>query len=366
MSASRKTGRTSDETLSTVYEKGLQNLARALGDVSADDVSRTGDHEPEHESRDREVAFDLAPGTVLGKYRIEAHLGAGGMGALYEAVHVDIGKAVALKTLSRRLAAEPKAQARFLREAKAASRLDHPHVVNVTDFGSQDDVAFLVMELLRGEDLAARIDRHPNGLPTTEAIDILLAVSAGVHAAHQVGVIHRDLKARNIFLAKKLGEIEPKVLDFGISKVDDLGGHTNLTASGALLGTVPYMAPEHIRGGLPDARSDQYALGVVLYETLTGRKPHEGATAYALMEAIVGGAIRAPRGFAARLAARARGGGHASDECRAGAQVRQRLRICARAFAIRLGPAKGGLRRVLRCGVLGQRRAASTGGGINA
>ncbi|HEY0706108.1 MAG TPA: protein kinase, partial [Polyangia bacterium] len=106
----------------------------------------------------------FAPGAMLGKYRIVKHLGAGGMGAVYEAVHTEIGKEVALKVLSRELATDPRAQARFLREALAASRLDHPHVVNVTDYASQGDVAYLVMELLRGEDLGAYLDRHPNGL----------------------------------------------------------------------------------------------------------------------------------------------------------------------------------------------------------
>ncbi len=239
---------------------------------------------------------DLDAGLVLGKYRIVRHLGTGGMGSVYEAVHVEIGKSVALKQLSRDLAADPRARTRFLREALAASRLMHPHVVNVTDVGAEGDLPFMVMELLRGEELAELIARHPRGMPVEEAVDILLPVSAGVFAAHQAGIVHRDLKPRNIFLARnQVKEVEPKVLDFGISKVDGGNTGTSLTDSGALLGTVPYMSPEHVRGGsVPDARSDQYALGVVLFECLTGRHPHDGHTAYALLQNIAEGRFLAP------------------------------------------------------------------------
>jgi hypothetical protein len=269
--------RTPDETLPTVFEKGPRVT-------------------PAHHL---EVA-ELAPTTVVGKYRIVRHLGSGGMGAVYEAVHSDIGKTVALKVLSRELAADPRARTRFLREGLAASRLHHPHVVNITDVGSENDVPFLVMELLRGEDLAACINRQPRGLPIEEAIDVLLAVSAGVFAAHQAGVVHRDLKPRNIFLARNTvkTEVEPKVLDFGISKLDggNLAG-TALTESGALLGTVPYLSPEHVKGGVTDARSDQYALGVVLFECITGRYPHEGHTSYAVLQNIAEGRFFAPSAF---------------------------------------------------------------------
>ena len=265
------------ETLPTVFEKGPRAtpVHRALGEM--------------HE------------GALVGTYRVVRHLGTGGMGSVYEAVHTEIGKVVALKLLSRDLAADPRARARFLREALAASRLEHPHVVNVTDVGAEGDLPFLVMELLRGEDLASCINRQPRGLPITEAVDILLAVSAGVFAAHQAGVVHRDLKPRNIFLARNSvkTEVEPKVLDFGISKLEGGVTGTSLTDSGALLGTVPYLAPEHIKGGTTDARSDQYALGVVLFETLTARYPHEGHTPYAVMQNIAEGRFFAPSAFRA-------------------------------------------------------------------
>ena len=161
----------------------------------------------------------LSPGTMLGKYRIVRPLGSGGMAAVYEALHTGIGKPVAIKIL-RAVATEARAEARFLREAAAASRLDHPHVVDVTDFGTEDGLSYLVMELLRGEDLGAVVARDPRRrCDPSCVVDIMLAVCAGVFAAHESGVIHRDLKPQNIFLARTpLGELVPKVLDFGISK----------------------------------------------------------------------------------------------------------------------------------------------------
>jgi hypothetical protein len=268
--------RTPAETLPTVFEKGPR-------------VTPPHHHE----------VGELAAGALIGEYRIVRHLGSGGMGSVYEAVHVDIGKTVALKLLSRDLASDPRARARFLREALAASRLVHPHVVNVTDVGDEGDLLFLVMELLRGEDLASCINRQPRGLPIEEAVDILLAVSAGVFAAHQAGVVHRDLKPRNIFLNRTTvkKEVEPKVLDFGISKLEGGAAGNSLTESGALLGTVPYLSPEHVKGGTTDARSDQYALGVVLFECITGRYPHEGHTPYAVMQNIAEGRFFAPSAF---------------------------------------------------------------------
>jgi serine/threonine protein kinase len=237
----------------------------------------------------------LKPGTMLGKYRIVRSLGAGGMAAVYEALHTGIGKPVAIKTL-RAVANEARAEARFLREAAAASRLDHPHVVDVTDFGTEQGLSYLVMELLRGEDLGALVTREPGKLDPTLVVDVMLAVCAGVFAAHESGVIHRDLKPQNIFLARTpLGELVPKVLDFGISKRVDEDVNASLTNSGALLGTTHYLSPEQVSGKQLDVRSDQYALGVILYEALTGKRPHEGSTAYVVMHSIGEGTFVPPR-----------------------------------------------------------------------
>jgi eukaryotic-like serine/threonine-protein kinase len=239
---------------------------------------------------------DLHPGAVLGKYKIVKRLAGGGMGAVYEAVHTGIAKPVALKTINAALAADAVATTRFLREAAAASRLDHPHVVDVTDFGNDAGVGYLVMELLRGEDLAAVIGREPGGLKPQFVADVMLAVCAGVFAAHESGVVHRDLKPQNIFLAQTpLGEMVPKVLDFGISKRIDDDVKSGLTHSGAVMGTTHYLSPEQVAGKPLDVRSDQYALGVILYEALTSKRPHEGDSAYAIMQSIGEGRFALPR-----------------------------------------------------------------------
>jgi eukaryotic-like serine/threonine-protein kinase len=237
----------------------------------------------------------LAEGFVLGRYRILRLIGAGGMGSVYEAVHMEMGKAVALKVLREEAAADPQARARFLREAAAASRIQHPHVVNVTDYGAEDALPFIVMQLLRGEDLSDRLDRHPRGLAVSEAADILLAVCAGVFAAHGAGIVHRDIKPKNIFLARlSAEEISPRVLDFGISKMEDLRASAVLTDPGALLGTTHYLSPEQVAGRPVDARTDQHALGIVLYECLTGRRPYDGESAPAVLRAIATGRFVPP------------------------------------------------------------------------
>jgi eukaryotic-like serine/threonine-protein kinase len=240
-------------------------------------------------------ASALPEGFLLGKYRIHKLLGSGGMGTVYEAVHVEMGKAVALKVLREEAAADPHARARFLREAAASSRIQHPHVVNVIDYGAHESLPFIVLQLLRGEDLSDRLDRAPGGLSVAEAADILLAICAGVYAAHGAGVIHRDLKPKNIFLARlSREEISPKVLDFGISKIDDLLVGAALTDPGDLLGTTHYLAPEQLVGLPVEPRTDQHALGVVLYECLTGRRPYDGESRHEVMQKIQSGRFVPP------------------------------------------------------------------------
>ncbi len=235
---------------------------------------------------------------MLGKYRIGRRLGSGGMGVVYQATHMEIGRAVALKVLKADLAEGTRARTRFLREAAAASKIDHPNVVKVTDYGAEGAVPYLVMELLRGEDLSTLLRRHRRGLPVTEAANILLAVCAAVFTAHQARVIHRDLKPRNIFLARtKMFEMGPKILDFGISKLegDDGAPLSSLTDPGYLLGTPHYLSPEQVAGRPADARSDQFALGVVLYECLTGQRPHHGYETAQVLARIRQGAVSPPR-----------------------------------------------------------------------
>jgi hypothetical protein len=239
---------------------------------------------------------DLHTGVVLGKYQIVRRLGAGGMGSVYEAIHTHIGKSVALKTMNPALTSDPRAEARFMREAAAASRLGHPNVVDVTDYGSDQGVVYIVMEILRGDDLSTLVQHAPAGLEASFVADVMLAVCAGVFAAHEKGVVHRDLKPQNIFLARTpLGDVVPKVLDFGISKLLDEEVAGGLTNSGSVMGTTHYLSPEQVTGMPVDGRSDEFALGVILFECLTGQRPHNGDTIFTIMRAISEGRFQRPR-----------------------------------------------------------------------
>lgn len=245
-------------------------------------------------ARDNQSTDTLAPGTTLGQYEIGRLLGRGGMGAVYEAVHRGLKKRVAIKVLSAALASE-EAKQRFLREGEAASRIQHPNVVDVTDVGVEGEVSYLVMEFLEGEDLSTRLARE-GALSPLQAADILLPVCAGLAVAHDEGVVHRDLKPENIFLVRqRQGGFEAKVLDFGISKLTGRNASA-MTATIATFGTPYYMPPEQIRGAhQADQRSDVYALGVVLYECVTGRRPFDAESIYAMLHAIGAGEYPLPR-----------------------------------------------------------------------
>jgi serine/threonine-protein kinase len=237
----------------------------------------------------------LRDGAQLGRYRVLRRIGSGGMATVYEAEHAELEKRVALKTLHPALALDPEARARFLREGRAAARIRHPNVVEVFDVGQEGDTLYLVMEHLAGEDLGTLLGRE-GSLPVERLADLLLPVIAAVMTAHEAGVVHRDLKPENIFLARaRNGTTVPKVLDFGISKLSGVGAGPRLTGSAAMLGTPVYMSPEQARSGHVDARSDQYALGVILYECATGVLPFEAPELYPLLHAIVQGDHRPPR-----------------------------------------------------------------------
>jgi hypothetical protein len=233
---------------------------------------------------------DLPPGKFLGRYQITRLIGRGGMGCVYEAVHRDLGKRVAIKTLLPSLAASEEARGRFLREGQAASRIRHPHVVDVTDVVAEGPVSYLVMEYLEGEDLSSLIERQ-GALPLAEAVDVLLPVIAAIAAAHELGVIHRDLKPENIFLARtSFGGPCPKVVDFGISKVLGEPKAIALTATSAVFGTTYYLPPEQLGGSREaDARGDQYALGTILYECVTGHRAFEGTSIYGVLKSVAEG-----------------------------------------------------------------------------
>jgi eukaryotic-like serine/threonine-protein kinase len=222
-------------------------------------------------------------------------LGEGGMGTVFEATHQDLGRRAAVKTLHAHFASSSDVRSRFMREGQAASRVRHPNVVDVYDVGVDGDHPFLVMEFLEGEDLARFLARE-GALTAQRTADLLLPVVAAVAAAHDIDVVHRDLKPENIFLSAERGGIQPKVLDFGISKLVNREELQPLTSTGAFLGTPHYMSPEQAQGAKHlDFRSDQYALGVILYQCLTGRRPVEESSIYALMQRIVRGEFPPPR-----------------------------------------------------------------------
>ncbi len=218
---------------------------------------------------------------VGGKYRIDGLIGQGGMGVVYSATHLVSDKRVAIKWMLPAPGASTELSERFVREARATARIDHPNVVDIYDVGVEEGSMFLVMERLHGESLAQRLER--GALDATEAVAVLMPALRAVAAAHAQGVIHRDLKPDNIFLCVgQDGEPrEPKVLDFGISKIA-AGSERHdfsLTQSGTIMGTPLYMSPEQIRGLRDvDARGDVYAFGVILYEMLTGAFPFDAET----------------------------------------------------------------------------------------
>jgi eukaryotic-like serine/threonine-protein kinase len=218
-----------------------------------------------------------------GKYRIVRKLGEGGMGAVFEAEQALTGKRVALKWMQPGGGAGAELAARFLQEAKAAARVHHPNVVDVYDFGRAGDAAYLVMEYLEGETLGAALARGT--LSYGRVIALLLPVLRATASAHKQGVVHRDIKPDNIFLTRHEGGIEPKLLDFGISKVAARdGSQSSLTRTGTTMGTPRYMSFEQLAGEKDiDGRADVYAFGVILYEVLTGRPPFEAETFSALV-----------------------------------------------------------------------------------
>lgn len=223
---------------------------------------------------------DPVPGALLGaKYRVQSVLGAGAMGRVLRAQNELTGKAVALKWMHPEVASTPNASERLLREARAAAQLKHPNVVDIYDIVHEGSTLFLVMELLEGETLSAFLRRNPQP-PLSEFIALLLQALEGVAAAHDRGVIHRDLKPDNIFLVRAQGteEVRVKVVDFGVAKLTGQLAPT-ITAAGSAVGTPFYMSLEQLRGDRDiDGRSDVYAFGVMLYEAITGRMPYRASS----------------------------------------------------------------------------------------
>jgi eukaryotic-like serine/threonine-protein kinase len=214
---------------------------------------------------------------VLERYTIEAELGEGGMGVVYRATD-ERGHPVAIKRLHAAVAASPDLAARFQREAAAQAMLSHPNIAALHAVGMSDDGGmFFVMELIEGHELAAELEHGP--LVPIRALTIISQLLSALHHAHQFGLVHRDLKPENVLLARTAAGEQVKVIDFGLVKMlNDVLGTAEcerLTRTGMVFGTPEYMAPEQIMAEAVDARTDLYAVGILLFELLTGRRPFE-------------------------------------------------------------------------------------------
>jgi eukaryotic-like serine/threonine-protein kinase len=227
---------------------------------------------------------------IAGKYRLERELASGGMGSVWVARHLQLDELVAVKFMSDALPALGDARARFAREARAAALLRSPHVVAVLDHGVDDDVPYIVMELLSGEHLGDRLKRVRR-LPLREASSIAAQVGKALGRAHRAGIIHRDLKPANVFLARDEDEDIVKLLDFGIAKTQ-FGDGTDTTTTDVLMGSPQYMSPEQARGQRSiDHRADLWSLGAILFRAVTGVPAFEGATAVDVIVQICTGPI---------------------------------------------------------------------------
>jgi serine/threonine-protein kinase len=235
-------------------------------------------------------------GTRFGRYAIITRIGAGGMAEVYEAVHLGLKKRVAIKVLRPDMTAREDLRRRFVREAEAMARIQHPHVVDVSDVGSIDGVCYLVMEYLEGESLEDRLARTGR-IDVQPLVHIMLPVVAAMATSHEQGVVHRDLKPDNIFLsADGQRRVRPKVLDFGISRMLDTDTRERHTLAATVLGTPHYMAPEQARGEpTVDHKSDQYAVGVILYEAATGQLPRNCTSILELLREVGHGSFDPPR-----------------------------------------------------------------------
>ena len=217
----------------------------------------------------------------LGKFEINRILGNGAMGEVYLGVDPSIGREVAIKTILPSAAQGGDAKERFAREARAAGVLNHPNLVTIYEFGEDQGVLYIAMEFVKGHDLDELLNEQ--SLSRSEALEVLAQVCDGLGFAHRQAIVHRDIKPTNVRVQRDGRRLHAKVMDFGVAKISN----SDMTATGMVMGTVSYMAPEYIRTGKPDPRSDLFAVGVMLYESLSGRKPFSGDTTPTVLYKIV-------------------------------------------------------------------------------
>ena len=217
----------------------------------------------------------------LGKFEIKRVLGNGAMGEVYLGVDPSIGREVAIKTILPAAAQGGDAKERFAREARAAGVLNHPNLVTIYEFGEDQGVLYIAMEFVKGHDLDELLQEQ--SLTRSEALEVLAQVCDGLGFAHRQHIVHRDIKPSNVRVQRDGKRLHAKVMDFGVAKISN----SDMTATGMVMGTVSYMAPEYIRTGKPDPRSDLFAVGVMLYESLSGRKPFSGDTTPTVLYKIV-------------------------------------------------------------------------------
>jgi serine/threonine protein kinase len=231
----------------------------------------------------------IPSGTKIGPYEIQAQIGAGGMGEVYRARDSRLGREVAIKILPESFATDAERLRRFEQESQAVAALNHPNILAIYDVGTRDASPYLVSELLEGESLRALLEKGP--IAQRKAIEYAVQIANGLAAAHDKGIVHRDLKPDNLFVCRD-GRV--KILDFGLAKLasrtPEPDGATmtgQQTAAGVVMGTASYMAPEQVRGGQIDARTDMFSFGVVLYEMLSGKRAFQRDSAPEIMTAIL-------------------------------------------------------------------------------